>query len=219
MADQMRVLISDPVAQEGIQILKDAGFEVVVNTGLSEDELCDLIKDFDALVVRSGTQVTARVIESGARLKIVGRAGVGVDNVDIPAATKRGIVVVNSPSGNTFAAAELTVAHLLALARHLPQAHASLKQGKWDRKKYMGVEVRKKTLGIVGLGKIGRTVAAIAQGLSMKVIGFDPLVTKDQTESLGIELVALDDLYRNADFITFHLPLNEQTKHMVSAKN
>lgn len=218
MADQMRVLISDPVAQEGIQILKDAGFEVVVNTGLSEDELCDLIKDFDALVVRSGTQVTARVIESGARLKIVGRAGVGVDNVDIPAATKRGIVVVNSPSGNTFAAAELTVAHLLALARHLPQAHASLKQGKWDRKKYMGVEVRKKTLGIVGLGKIGRTVAAIAQGLSMKVIGFDPLVTKDQTESLGIELVALDDLYRNADFITFHLPLNEQTKHMVSAK-
>ncbi|MFA6694452.1 MAG: phosphoglycerate dehydrogenase, partial [Bacillota bacterium] len=196
--------------------LEGAGFEVVVNTGLAEDALIEEIKDFDALVVRSGTQVTAKVIESGEKLKIIARAGVGVDNVDIPAATKRGIVVVNSPAGNTFAAAELTIAHLLALARHLPQAHASLKQGKWDRKKYVGVELRKKVIGVVGLGKIGRTVASIAQGLLMKVIGFDPFVTKEQSETLGIDLVTLDELYQKSDFITFHLPLNEQTKHMVA---
>ncbi len=213
-----RVLISDPVAQEGIKLLEDGGLEVVVNTKLDEEGLCEEIKDFDALIVRSGTQVTKKVIESGTRLKIIGRAGVGVDNVDIPAATNRGIVVVNSPAGNTFAAAELTISHLLALARNLPQACTSLKEGRWDRKKYTGVEVRKKTLGIVGLGKIGRTVATIAQGLSMKVIGYDPFITKEQGDSLGIRLVELNDLFQESDFITFHLPLNSQTKNMVSTK-
>lgn len=216
MTGKMRVLISDPVAEEGINILQEGGLEVVVNTELNEDALCKEIKDYDALVVRSGTQVTRRVIQSGTRLKIIGRAGVGVDNVDIPIATNRGIVVVNSPAGNTFAAAELTLAHLLALARHLPQANASLKTGKWDRKKYTGIEVRKKVLGVVGLGKIGRTVALSAQGLAMKVIGYDPYITKQQGEALGIKLVELDDIYKTSDFITFHLPLNSQTKNMVS---
>ncbi len=218
MKDKMRVLISDPVAQEGIKILEDSGLEVVVNTELSEEALCREIKNYDALVVRSGTQVTSRVIQSGTRLKIIGRAGVGVDNVDIPTATNRGIVVVNSPAGNTFAAAELTIAHLLALARHLPQANASLKAGKWDRKKYTGIEVRKKVLGVVGLGKIGRTVAIMAQGLAMKVIGYDPFITQQQGEALGIKLVELDEIYKTSDFITFHLPLNSQTKNMVSTK-
>ena len=218
MTEKKRVLISDPVAEEGIKILQDGGLEVVVNVGLPEDKLCEEIKNFDALIVRSGTQVTAKVIESGTRLKIIGRAGVGVDNVDTAVATNRGIVVVNSPAGNTFAAAELTVAHLLALARHLPQANASLKAGRWDRKKYTGVEVRKKVLGVIGLGKIGRTVAAMAQGLSMKVVGFDPFVTKEQGEALGIRIVDLDELYAESDFITFHLPLNAQTKNMISAR-
>lgn len=216
MADKLRVLVSDPVAQEGIKILEDGGLEVVINTELDEDSLCEEIKNFDALVVRSGTQVTKRVIESGTRLKIIGRAGVGVDNVHIPTATSRGVVVVNSPEGNTFAAAELTITHLLGLARHLPQANSSLKAGKWDRKKYTGVEVRKKVLGVVGLGKIGRTVASLAQGLSMRVIGYDPFVTKEQGEALGIKIVDLDEVYAESDFLTFHLPLNAQTKNMVS---
>jgi D-3-phosphoglycerate dehydrogenase len=211
------VLVSDPLADEGIDILK--GFaEVDVNTGLTEDQLVDIIGNYDALLVRSGTEVTARVIDAGAKLKFIGRAGAGVDNIDTDAATRRGIVVANAPEGNTLAATEHTMAMMLSLARNIPQATASLKKGEWKRSKFMGVELNDKVIGIMGFGRIGREVAKRAQALEMKCIAYDPFITKDRAASLGVEMVPLDELFRRADVITVHTPLIKETRHVINTE-
>ena len=212
-----KVLVSDPIAPEGIEILRQVA-DVDVKTGLSKDELAAIIGEYDALAVRSETKVTGEIIAKADRLKIIGRAGVGVDNIDVEAATGRGILVVNSPEGNTMAAAELTVAMLLALARNIPQADQSLRAGRWDRKKYMGSEVYAKTLGVIGLGKIGREVAKRAQAFEMTVIGYDPYLLPEQAEALGIRLIDLDALYREADYITVHVPKTKETAGMINAE-
>ncbi len=212
-----KVLVSDKLAQEGIDILKKVA-DVDVNTGLPEDELCKIIGDYDALVIRSGTQVTANVIKAASKLKIIGRAGVGVDNVDVTAATERGIIVVNSPGGNTIAAAELSVAMLLALARNIPQAYMSMKAKEWNRSKYTGNEVYAKTLGVIGLGKIGQEVAKRCQSFGMKVISFDPFITADAATALGVELVEFDSLLQRSDYITLHVPKNKDTVGLLGTK-
>jgi len=212
-----KVLVADPIAPEGIEILKTVA-EVDVKTGLPKDELAAIIGDYDALAVRSETKVTADIIARAGKLKIIGRAGVGVDNIDVEAATNRGILVVNSPEGNTLAAAELTVAMLLALARNIAPADQALRGGKWDRKKYMGSEVYGKTLGVVGLGKIGREVVSRLQAFGMSVLGYDPYLKPEQAESLGIKLVDLDTLYRESDYITVHTPKTKETTGMINAE-
>jgi len=213
-----KVLVSDPVAAEGVAILRRAGLEVDVRTGLTKDELIEIIGDYDALAVRSETKVTADVLEAAKRLKIIGRAGVGVDNIDVERATQKGVIVVNSPEGNTIAAAELTVALLLSLSRSIPQANASMKAGKWDRKKYVGVEVYGKTAGVVGLGKIGREVAKRLLGMEMNVLAYDPFLSKEQADALGVRLVDLEGIYRHSDYITVHVPKTKETAGMVGAE-
>lgn len=213
-----RVLVSDPLAEEGIDILKEF-CDVDVNTGLTEDELVRAIGDYDALLVRSGTEVTARVIDAGAKLKFIGRAGAGVDNIDTEAATRRGIIVANAPEGNTLAATEHTMAMMLSLARNIPQANASLKKGEWKRSKFMGIELNDKVLGIVGLGRIGNEVAKRARAMEMKCIAYDPFISKERAAKIGVELVSLDDLFRRADVITVHTPLIKETRHVVNAKS
>ena len=210
----MKVLVSDPVANDGVEYLRQHA-EVDVKTGLKPEELIQIVPGYDALVVRSETKVTARVIEAGARLQVIGRAGVGIDNIDVPAATRRGIVVVNAPTGNNIAAAEHTIGMMLALARNIPQAHASLKGGVWQRSRFMGVELRDKLLGIVGLGKIGTEVARRAQGLEMRVLAYDPYLSAEHARRLGIEAVSLDELLPRVDFITFHVPLTPQTRGLI----
>jgi D-3-phosphoglycerate dehydrogenase len=212
----MKVLASDKIDEIGLKMLKDAGIEAEMKTGLSEAELIKIIPQYDALVVRSGTKVTPKIIEAGKNLKIIGRAGVGVDNVDLPTATKNGVIVVNSPEGNTVAAAEHTWAMLLTMARQIPQAYSKLKSGQWDRKSFKGVEVLNKTLGVIGLGKIGRRVAAYALGMGMKVIVYDPFVTEEYTKSLGVELKKLEDVIKESDFITFHIPKTKETANMIN---
>ncbi len=212
-----KVLVSDPIAPEGIEILRRVA-EVDVKTGLPKDELAAIIGEYDALAVRSETKVTAEVLANAKNLKIIGRAGVGVDNIDVEAATKRGILVVNSPDGNTIAAAELTLGMLLAMARNIPQADASLRGGEWKRAKYMGSEVYAKTLGVVGLGKIGREVARRAQAFEMPIIGYDPYLKPEQAEALGIKLVDLPTLYKEADYITVHVPKTKDTTGMIGAE-
>ncbi|MFC1496195.1 phosphoglycerate dehydrogenase [Candidatus Margulisiibacteriota bacterium] len=212
----MKVLASDKIAEVGLKMLKDAGIEAEMKTGLKEDELCKIIGDYDGLVIRSATKVTPKILEAAKKLKIVGRAGVGVDNVDIPMATKKGVIVVNSPEGNTIAAAEHSVAMLMSMARNIPQACAKLKTGKWDKKSFKGVEVFNKTLGVIGLGKIGRHVASCAIGLGMKVVGYDPFISEEYAKSLGIELSDLDGLFKRADFITLHLPKNKDTLNLIN---
>ena len=212
-----RVLVSDKLAKEGIEILQQAA-EVDVNTGLSEDQLCEIIGNYDALVIRSGTQVTAKVLEAAKNLKIVGRAGVGVDNVNVPVATEKGIIVVNSPGGNTIAAAELTVAMLLSLSRNIPQAYMSMKSKEWNRSKFVGNEVYNKTLAILGLGKIGQEVAKRCKSFGMKVIAYDPFISVEAANSLGVELFELNDCLKRADYITLHLPKNKDTLGMISTK-
>jgi D-3-phosphoglycerate dehydrogenase len=212
-----RILVSDPIAEAGIEVLRQAG-EVDVRTGLPREELIRCIGDYDALVVRSETKVTADVIAAATRLRIIGRAGVGVDNIDVAAATQRGIIVVNSPEGNTIAAAELTVAMLLALARNIPQADRSLRAGEWKRSKFVGTEVYRKTLGIIGLGKIGREVARRAKGLGMNVIAYDPFTPSEVAERIGVTLTNLDTLLAQSDFVSIHAPLNEQTRNLINAE-
>jgi D-3-phosphoglycerate dehydrogenase / 2-oxoglutarate reductase len=212
----MKVLVSDPIDQVGIDILSQVA-QVDVNTGLSPDELVACIGEYDALMIRSGTRVTAAVIESGKKLKIIGRAGVGVDNVDVTAATRKGIVVVNSPEGNTIAAAEHTLAMMMSMSRFIPAANASMKEGKWDRKSFTGVEVYKKTLGIVGLGKIGTHVATVAKAMGMNLIAFDPFISKERAEQIGCKLVEMDALLSNADYITLHIPKTPETANLINA--
>nr|WP_300999204.1 phosphoglycerate dehydrogenase [Methanoculleus sp.] len=210
-------MVSDPLAEEGIDILKEF-CDVDVDTGLTEDQLVAIIGDYDALLVRSGTEVTARVIDAGAKLKFIGRAGAGVDNIDTEAATRRGIIVANAPEGNTLAATEHTMAMMLSLARNIPQATASLKKGEWKRSKFMGVELNDKVLGIMGFGRIGREVAKRAQAMQMKCIAYDPFITKERAASLGVEMVPLDELFRRADVITVHTPLIKETRHVINEK-
>ncbi|MDD4252635.1 MAG: phosphoglycerate dehydrogenase [Methanoculleus horonobensis] len=213
-----RVLVSDPLAEEGIDILK--GFaDVDVNTGLTEDQLVAVIGGYDALLVRSGTEVTARVIDAGEKLKFIGRAGAGVDNIDTEAATRRGIVVANAPEGNTLAATEHTMAMMLSLARNIPQATASLKKGEWKRSKFMGVELNDKVLGIMGFGRIGREVAKRAQAMEMKCIAYDPFISSERAATLGVEMVPMEELFRRADVITVHTPLIKETRHVINARS
>jgi D-3-phosphoglycerate dehydrogenase len=212
----VKILISDDIAQEGIDILNQE-YQVDVKTKLREDELVEIIGSYDALVVRSATKVTAKIMEN-SNLKVIGRAGVGVDNIDLEAATKKGILVVNAPEGNTTAASEHTIALLMALARNIPEAVRSLKNKVWDRKRFMGIELNGKTLGVVGLGRIGREVAKKAIGLGMNILAYDPYIIKQQVENIDIKVVDLDTVLKEADFITFHVPLTKSTYHMVGEK-
>ena len=212
----VRVLVSDKLAEAGLQVLRDApGVDLEFRPGMSEDELCEIIGEYDGLIIRSATQVTPRVIEQAHRLRVVGRAGIGVDNVDIPAASRRGIVVMNTPTGNSVTTAEHALALLASLARKIPQAVTSMRGGKWEKSKFQGREIAFKTLGIIGLGNIGRIVADRAQGLKMKVIGVDPVMSSERAAELGIELVELDELFKRADFLTIHAPLTPETNNMI----
>ncbi len=211
-----RILVSDPIAADGVTALENAGAEVDVRTGLSPDDLRAAIVGYDALVVRSETKVTAAVFEAAARLKVVGRAGVGVDNIDLDAATEKGVVVVNAPTGNTISAAEHTIALMLALSRNIPAANASLRSGKWERSRFVGTEVRGKTLGIIGLGQVGSEVARRARGLEMRVIAFDPFVPEERARVIGAECVSKEELIRESDFITVHTTLTEGTKKLLA---
>ncbi|MCB2184038.1 MAG: phosphoglycerate dehydrogenase [Desulfobulbaceae bacterium] len=212
----MKVLISDNLAPVGAQILKDAGLEVDINTGLPPEELKKIISQYDGLVIRSATKVTEEIIEAAENLKVVGRAGIGLDNVNIPEASKRGIVVMNAPDGNATTAAEHAISMMMSLTRNIPQATARMKEGGWDKKKFQGREVTGKTLGIVGIGRIGAIVANRAQGLHMKVIAFDPHMPKDLVDKLGVELVSLEDLCKRADYISVHVPLTKETSKILS---
>ena len=214
----MKVLISDSLSPAAVEILKGKpGIEVEVSTGLKPEELKKKIKDYHALVVRSATKVTAEIIEAGENMKVIGRAGTGVDNIDTVAATKKGIVVMNTPGGNTVTTAEHAVAMLMALARNIPQATASMRKGEWEKKKYEGTEITGKTIGVLGAGNIGGVVAARALGLKMNVIAYDPYLSPEAADKLGITLVTLDELYRRSDFITVHLPLTNETRNMINA--
>jgi D-3-phosphoglycerate dehydrogenase / 2-oxoglutarate reductase len=212
-----KVLVSDPIDQAGIEILSQVA-QVDVKTGLAPEQLIEIMPEYDALMIRSGTQVTKEIIAAGNHLKIIGRAGVGVDNVDVPAATRQGIVVVNSPEGNTIAAAEHAIAMMLSISRHIPDANTSVKSGVWDRKSFTGVEVYKKTLGIVGLGKIGSHVAAVARAMGMKLLAYDPFISTERAEQIGCRLVDLDMLFQQADFITLHIPKTPETANLINAE-
>jgi D-3-phosphoglycerate dehydrogenase len=213
----VKVLVSDPIAEQGIEILKNE-VDVDIKTGLPPAELIKIIGDYEALIVRSETQVTKDVINAGKKLKIIGRAGVGVDNIDVNSATERGIIVVNAPEGNTISAAEHTIAMMMAMSRNIPQANASLKSKKWDRKKFMGVEVRDKSLGVIGLGRIGSEVAKRAQGMEMKILAYDPFISAERAKDLGVELTTVEDIVKRADYITVHTPLTKETKDLISTK-
>jgi len=214
----IRVLIADNVSEKGVQLLRDTpGFEVSVRTGMSPGELRETVGDFEALVVRSATKVTADVLAEPGRLRAIGRAGTGVDNIDLDAATRAGVVVMNTPGGNSVAAAELTMAHLMAMARNVVQANAELRQGKWERKKYVGVELDGKALGVVGLGRIGREVARRAKGLRMQVLGYDPFVSSDVAAGFGVRCVELEQLVAESDFVSLHLPMSDDTRHLIDA--
>ncbi len=214
-----RVLISDTLAPEGVEILrKEAELAVDVRPGISAEELRSILPAYHALVVRSATKVTAEAIAVAENLRVIGRAGIGVDNVDVEAATRRGIVVMNTPGGNNVTTAEHAIAMLLALARNVAQATASVKQGKWERNRFMGTEVCNKTLGVLGLGNIGTIVAERARGLRMRVIAFDPFLTSEGAAKLGVELVTLDDLYARSDFVTIHTPLTAETRRLIDAR-
>lgn len=210
----MKILVSDALAEEGISLLRREA-DVDVRLKMSPPELLSIVGEYDALVVRSETKVTSAVIEAGTRLRAVGRAGVGVDNIDVEAATRRGIIVVNAPTAVTAAAAEHTVAMMLALARHIPQADHSVKAGEWQRSRFIGTEVRGKVLGLIGIGNIGGEVAYLARGLRMRVLGYDPFVSADHATRLGIELTSLLDLLQTADFISVHVPLTPSTRGLV----
>jgi len=214
----MRILVSDDVSMTGVDLLRANGYEVDVKKNLDEDGLVACIADYDGLITRSMTHVTERVIEAGKNLKVVGRAGVGIDSIDVKAATAHGIVVVNTPESNTMAATEHTCAMILAMTRHIPQAHNSIMEGKWDRKSFTGIQLQNKTIGIIGVGRIGSGIAKRMQGMEMKTIGYDPYITAERAEQLGVTLVDLDTLLAESDFITMHTPLTKETRGMIGAE-
>ncbi|OPY75155.1 MAG: D-3-phosphoglycerate dehydrogenase [Syntrophorhabdus sp. PtaU1.Bin050] len=218
--ERFKVLVTDSVSEEGVAILNREGdIDIDVKAGIKHDDLKKIIGEYDAIITRSGTTVTAGLIENPGRLKIIGRAGVGVDNIDIEAASKKGIMVMNAPTGNTLAATELTMGVMLAAARKIPMANNSIKEGKWDRKKFMGIQLNNKTLGIVGLGRIGSAVAIRSRSFGMRIIAYDPYIKKSKADSLGVILYdKLEDLLREADVITFHTPLTAKTRNMITAK-
>ncbi|MBP8605077.1 MAG: phosphoglycerate dehydrogenase [Phycisphaerae bacterium] len=215
-----KILITDKLAKEGIDLIKSMDdFEPVVRTGISEDELAQIIGDYDGLIIRSGTQVTAKVLENPGKLKGIARAGVGIDNVDVPAATRKGILVMNTPGGNTISAAEHTMALMLALSRNVVPACNSLKAGTWDRKSYTGNQLNNKVLGVIGLGRIGMAVVKMALGFNMKIIGYDPFAAPKEAEQLGVQITDnIEKIYREADYITLHIPRNEQTLNLITSK-
>src|SRR5580692_6197300 len=215
------VLISDALSPAAVAIFRDRGVEVDFqpNLGKDKDKLAAAIHGFDGLAIRSATKVTAKLLEQARGLKVIGRAGIGVDNVDIPAATARGIIVMNTPFGNSITTAEHAIALMFALARQIPSADASTQAGKWEKNRFMGVEITGKVLGIIGCGNIGSIVAARGIGLKMRVIAFDPFLNEERAAELGVEKVELDDLFKRADFITLHTPMTAQTKNILSAEN
>jgi D-3-phosphoglycerate dehydrogenase len=214
-----KVLISDALSDAAVQIFKDRGIDTVFmpKLGPDKEKLAEMIGDFDGLAIRSATKVTGKLLERASKLKVVGRAGIGVDNVDIPAATARGVIVMNTPFGNSITTAEHAITMMLALAREIPQADASTQAGKWEKNRFMGVEITNKTLGVIGCGNIGSIVADRAQGLRMRVIAFDPFLSPDRARDLGVEKVELAELFKRADFITLHTPLTDKTKNIVDA--
>src|SRR5208337_1231557 len=214
-----RVLISDKLSPAAVAIFKERGVEVDVKPGLDKDELARIIGEYDGLAIRSATKVTAKLLERATKLKIVGRAGIGVDNVDIPAATARGVIVMNTPFGNSITTAEHAIALIFALARQLPAADLSTQAGKWEKNRFMGVELTGKTLGVIGCGNIGSIAASRALGLKMRVIAYDPFLSVERAAEIGVEKVELNDLLARADFITLHTPLTAQTKNILSAEN
>jgi D-3-phosphoglycerate dehydrogenase len=214
----MKVLIADPIPDEAIELMQKAGLNVDIKIGLSKDELIDIITNYDALVVRSQTKVTRDVIDAASNLKIIGRAGVGIDNIDIEAATQRGIVVVNTPGGNAVSAAEHTLTLIFAVVRKIYQAVKSVKEGKWDRKKFVGIELRGKTLGIIGLGRVGFEVAKRARALEMNVLAYDPYISEERAREAGARLVSFKELLENSDIITIHVPKTKETEKLISKK-
>jgi len=213
----MRVLVSDALSEVGVKIFKDApGIDVDVNTGLSAEALKEIISAYNGLVIRSATKVTAELLAAATHLKVVGRAGIGVDNVDLAAATERGVLVMNTPFGNTVTTAEHTIAMMMAVSRNIPQATASLKAGKWDKKKLKGSEIFNKTLGIIGSGNIGMIVADRAQGLRMKVIVYDPYIKSEVVKENNLEMVSMDELLQRSDYITIHTPKNDETANLIN---
>ncbi len=213
----MQVLVADDLSARGVEVLRqNSDIHVDVRLKIAPDELLQIIDQYDALIVRSATKVTAEVIQAGKQLKVVGRAGVGVDNVDVEAATAHGIVVMNTPTGNTITTAEHTISLLLALAKNIPQAVASLQGGRWEKGKFLNVELYNKTLGIIGLGRIGSEVAKRAKGFAMRILAYDPFISAEVTSRIGVELANPDEVYRQADFITIHVPLGPDTYHMIN---
>ncbi len=211
----IKIFVADDVSESGLEPLRAAPFAVEKRTGLSKADLAAALGDCEGLIVRSETKVTADLMDAASNLRVIGRAGVGVDNIDVPSATIRGVVVMNAPDGNTITTAEHTIALLISLARSIPQANSSLKSGLWERKKFIGVELQGKTLGIVGLGRIGRVVASRARGLGMIIVAYDPFIASDQARDLEIELAPLADVYARADFLTVHTPLTNETRGMI----
>ncbi|MDD5629433.1 MAG: hydroxyacid dehydrogenase [Elusimicrobia bacterium] len=212
----MKVLIADKAAPICETILKDQGLEPVVKTGMKPEELKACIGEYEAIIVRSATTLTADLVQAASKLKAVARAGSGVDNIDVPACTQKRVIVMNTPYGNTVSTGEHAVAMMMALARHIPQANASTHAGKWEKKKFEGVELTGKTLGVIGCGKIGAVVADRATGLKMKVLAYDPVMTPERAKQLGVQMVGLDELYAQSDFITYHVALCEATKGMLN---
>jgi D-3-phosphoglycerate dehydrogenase / 2-oxoglutarate reductase len=211
-----RILVTEEIAEGGLDRLRAAGHDVDVRLGLSEDELLDVVPGAEALIIRSATDVTDAVLAAGSDLMVVGRAGIGLDNVDVDSATTRGVMVVNAPQSNIVSAAEHTMALLMALARNVPQAHAALVQGRWERSRWEGVELADKTLGIVGLGRIGKLVADRAKGFGMRLVAYDPFVSEDRAKKMGVELLALDQVVAEADFLTIHLPKTPETLGLIN---
>ena len=211
-----KILVSDPISDEGIKsLLEHPDFDVDIQTDLTEETLVNIIPDYEGLIVRSQTQVTDQIIEAASNLKVIARPGVGVDNINIEAATLKGILVINAPDGNTISATEHSITMILAMARNIPQAHQSLKSGKWDRKAFHGTELYKKTLGVIGAGRIGLGVAKRAQSFGMQILAFDPYLTEDKAKSLDIQLATVDEIASKSDFVTVHTPLTPKTKGIV----
>jgi D-3-phosphoglycerate dehydrogenase len=214
----LKIVVADELPASALDLLRAEGWDVDARTGRAADQLATDLQDADAIVVRSATRVTAPLIAAAPKLRVIARAGTGVDNVDVPAASARGIVVMNAPGANSISVAELAIGLILAMARHLPAADAAMKQGKWEKKKFLGEEIREKTLGLAGLGRIGQEVARRAAGFGMRIIAHDPFISEQVAADLGVELVSLDDVFARADYLSLHMPSNEKTRKIVNAE-